>query len=138
MKKPILFAIIGVVLLAVIGGALYFFVFAKKDPVPEPVVYLEYPMDERYTNIKDPKMILKFSMIIQYSDEALTPEFDKNKTKINNNVLQYFRTKSAEQLNAVNGQERAREDILEMIIEVMGSDTETITDVLFDQFIIQG
>lgn len=138
MKKPILFAIIGVVLLAVIGGALYFFVFAKKEPVDKPVVYLEYPMDERYTNIKDPKMILKFSMIIQYSDEELTAKFDENKTKINNNVLQYFRTKSAEQLNAANGQERAREDILEMIIEIMGSDTESITDVLFDQFIIQG
>jgi len=138
MKKPILFAIIGVVLLAVIGAALYFFVFAKKEPVDVPITYLEYPLDERYTNIKDPKMILKFSMIIQYTDETLTPEFDLNKTKINNNVLQYFRTKSAEQLNAVNGQERVREDLLEMIIEVMGSDTETITDILFDQFIIQG
>ncbi len=138
MKKPILFAIIGVVVLIIIGAVLFIFVFNKKQPVDKPIVYLEYALDERYTNIKDPKMILKFSLIIQYTNEKLTPTFDMNKTKINNNILQYFRTKSAEQLNAANGQERVREDLLEIVIEVMGSDTESITDILFDQFIIQG
>lgn len=138
MKKPILFAIIGVVVLVVVGLGLYFFVFNKAPEADKPIVYLEYALGEKYTNIKDDKKIMKFSLIIQYTDEELTPEFDKNKTKINNDVLQYFRTKTYEQLNAPNGQERAREDLLEIIIETMGSDTEIITNVFFNDFIIQG
>lgn len=138
MKKPLLFAIIGLVLIVIIGVVLFFFVFNKSEEKEKPVEYLEYALGERYTNIKAEKAILKFSLIIQYTDEELTPMFDQNKTKITNDVLQYFRTKTPEQLNAANGQERAREDILEIILESLGSDTETITNIFFNEFIIQG
>ncbi len=52
--------------------------------------------------------------------------------------MKCLRTKSFETLNKTNGQERVREEIRDMIIETLETDGETITNVYFLQFIIQG
>lgn len=137
MNRTMMIIIAAVVLLAVIGAAVFFLVINKSDE-PEPVVYIEYEVGEMYTNLADEKKILKFNMVIEYTDEALADAIGQNKTKIVNNVYEIFRRKTYEQTQSPSFQERSREEIREMIIEILESDAETITNVYFLQFIIQG
>jgi len=137
MKKIILIA--GIVLVLVLGVAagLYFFVFSKAGEAEKPIVYLEFPLDEMYSNIADPGKILKSRIVIQYTDETLAEKLTSNKTRIVNDINQLYRTKTFEQLSAPNGQERLRADILEQVQEIVEADSEQITDVLFLDFIVQ-
>jgi flagellar FliL protein len=135
-KLIIIIAVVAVVLIG--GGVGAFMVLSgggEKEPV---VVYQEYQMEEMYTNIKDPGKILKFQLSVEYTNPELAAEFEKNKSKLVNNVYEYFRNTEYESLSKTNGQERAREDIRDIIVETMGVDAESITNVYFIQFIIQG
>lgn len=137
MKKIIIIAGVALVLVVSIAVALYFFVFNKKDPADEPVVTLEFELDEMYSNIADPGKILKSKIVIQYTDEKLLDKLTTTKTRIVNDINQLYRTKTLEQLSATNGQERLRSDILELVQEILEADAEQVTDVLFLDFIVQ-
>ncbi|MGB3367874.1 MAG: flagellar basal body-associated FliL family protein [Acidaminobacteraceae bacterium] len=137
MKKMLMIGGIVLVVVIAIAVALFVFVFNKSDE-PAPVVYLEYQLGVQYTNIKDDKKILKFNIAIEYTAEEIAAEFEKNNSKIINNVIQIFRTKNFDDLMKTNSQERVREEIKDMIIETIESDAETITDVYFLEYIIQG
>lgn len=130
--------IAAVVLVLIIGGVVAFLMLGNSKPKTPEVVYSEYSLDEMYTNIKDQGKILKFQINIEYTKADLLPEIEKNKSKIVNNVYEYFRNTDYQTLSKTNGQERAREDIRDLIIEILGSDAESITNVYFLQFIIQG
>lgn len=136
MKKIILIAGIVLVLVLGVAAALYFFVFSKSTE-EKPVVYLEFPLDEMYSNIADPGKILKSKAVIEYTDETLTDKLTTNKTRIVNDINQLYRTKTLEQLSAPNGQERLRSDILELVQEIVEADSEQVTDVFFLDFIVQ-
>jgi len=137
MNKTIIIIIAVVVLLAIVGGGVFFLVLNKSDE-PDPVVYIEYEMGELYTNLADERKILKFNMVIEYTDETLVDVIGINKSRITNNIYEIFRRKTYEQTQSPSFQERTREEIKEMIIEILESDAETITNVYFLQFIIQG
>lgn len=136
MKKVIIIAVTVFLLIVAVGLVLFLFVF-NSDAEPE-IVYSEYAIGELYTNIADEGKILKISMVIEYTDKDLLVKFDSNKSKLINNVYEIFRSKTYETLSKPNGQERVREELKEMVIETLDSDSETITDVYFTQFIIQG
>jgi flagellar basal body-associated protein FliL len=135
MKKIIIIGVSALVLLIIIGVVLFMFVLNPKE---KPIVYSEYEVGELYTNIADEGKILKFNMVIEYTDETILEKITANKSEIINNVFEMFRTKSFETLNKTNGQQRVRDEIRDMIIETLESDGETITNVYFLQFITQG
>ncbi len=137
MKKMMMIGGIVLVLVIAIVAGLFVFVFNKSDE-PKEIAYSEYQLGVQYTNIKDDKKILKFNIAIEYTDPDMTAEFEKNKSKITNNVYQIFRSKEFDDLMKNNSQERVREEIKDMVIETLESDAETITDVYFLEFIIQG
>jgi flagellar FliL protein len=136
MKKIALIAGAAVLLLVIIGVLLFFFVF--RDSGPTPVTYFEYNLGEMYSNIADEGKILKMEPTIEYTSEAALVEIEANKTRIVNNIYEIIRNAKYENLQRPNGQERLREDIREMIIDTLESDAETISNVYFLQFIIQG
>jgi flagellar basal body-associated protein FliL len=135
MKKIIIIGVSVLVLLIIIGIVVFMFVLNPKE---KPVVYSEFSIGELYTNIQDEGKILKCNISVEYTDEEMLTKFTANKSKIINNIYEIFRTKSYESLNKSNGQERVREEIRDMIIEILESDGETITNVYFLAFIIQG
>ena len=137
MKKMIMIGGIAFVVLIIVAVVLFVFVFNKSDK-PKPIVYLEYQLGEQYTNIKDEKKILKFECTIEYTDSELETKFNENKSKIISSILELFRTKSYEDIMKANGQERISEEIRERVIEILESDSDTITNVYFLQFIVQG
>jgi len=135
MKKMIIIGVSVLVLLIIIGVVLFMFVLNPKET---PIVYSEFEVGELYTNIGDEGYILKFNMVIEYTSEEALTEITSNKSKIINAVYEMFRTKSFETLNKTNGQQRVRDEIRDMVIETLETDGETITNVYFLQFIIQG
>lgn len=138
MNKKLIIIIVAAVLVLAIGGVAAFLLLGNKEPKEPVITYSEYQLDEMYTNIKDAGKILKFQINVEYTNAELLPEIEKNKSKIVNNIYEYFRNTDFATLSKTNGQERAREDIRDIIIEVLGSDAETVTNVYFIQFIIQG
>ncbi len=135
MKKILIIVAVVLVLLIVGGVAVFMFVFKDKE---KPIVYSEYEIGEVYTNIADPGKILKFNMVIEYTDPEILETITLHKTEIINNVYELFRGKSFEVLNKKNGQQRVRDEIRDMVIEILETDGEVITNVYFLQFIIQG
>lgn len=137
MSKKIIIIIVAVVLVVVIGAVAAIFIL-RKPAEEKPLVYSEFELGEMYTNIADEKKILKFNLIIEYTDEEILEAINKNKSVITNNIYEIFRRKTYEQTKSSSFQERTREEIREMIIESLQSDGEVISNVYFLQFIIQG
>ncbi len=138
MKKIIIIVSAVVLVLVIVAVALFFLVFnkPKEEPVHEVLNY-EFELGEMYSNIFEPGRILRTKAVIEYSDEAFIAKLEKNKSRIINDITQLYRKTKLEEINAPNGQERLREAILDMVREITEADQETVTDVLFLDFIVQ-
>ena len=139
MNKKMLIIIIAVVLLVVVG-AVVAVVLLTREPKVEPLVYYEYVFDEEYSNLANEasKKIVKYVVTIEYTSEEMTAIFDKNKTKIRNNVDEIMRATTSEEIEKTNGKQRLRDRIKDMVIEVLESDEEVITNIYLQPFVIQG
>lgn len=138
MKKIIIIAAIALVVIIIGVVLLFVFVFNKPGGETEkPVTYFEYPLDEMYSNIAEQGKILKSQIVIQYTDEKLVDQLNNNKTRIVNDINELYRTKTMEQLSAKNGQSRLREEIVELVQEILEAEPDQISDVFFLDFIIQ-
>lgn len=139
MNKKILIIIVAVVLVLVIGGGVAVFLLTR-EPKEEPIVYFEYTFAEEYSNLadQDSKKIVKYQVTIEYTNEELLATLDANKTKIRNNVDEIMRATLSEDIEKTNGKQRLRDRILQMVIEVLESDEETITNIYLQPFVIQG
>lgn len=137
MKKVLIISIAALLGIIIIGGALFFFVFKGSGEKEVVVEYFEYDMGEMYMNIESPKHILKLQPVIEYTDQDILAVFEKNKNKINNYMREVFATKTYEEILDKKGIEKSREDMLEIVIEVLELDSDTITNVYFTQFIVQ-
>lgn len=139
MKKIILFGGIGLVVV-IIGVVVAVFMLNREPAVVE-VVYSEFPLGEQYTNItmepnqtSTKKTVLKFSPVIQYTGEEMAVELPLKQTLLINEFRKYFMSRTATQLSKLD---RVQEDLTEIAIELLESDSETITNVFFLDFIIQ-
>lgn len=138
MNKKLIIIIAAVVVVLIGAGVAAFLLMSGGDKKEPEIVYSEYQMDEMYTNIKDPGKILKVQISIEYTNAEFITEFEKNKSRLVNNVYEYFRNTDYDTLSKTNGQERARDDLKDIFIETLGTDAETITNIYFIQFIVQG
>lgn len=138
-KKLIIIIAAAVLLLTIIGVVVVVFVLggSEKEPV---IVYSEYQLDEEYSNLADEggTKIIKYQVVIEYTDEAIVTELDANKTKIVNNIDELMRSSYSEDLMLPNGKEKMRQKIQDMVIEILETDEEVITNVYISPFIIQG
>lgn len=139
MNKKMLIIIVAVVLLVVVGAGVAVFMLTR-PPKEEPIVYYEYVFDEEYSNLADEasKKIVKYQVTIEYTDVEMLAVFDQNKTKIRNNIDEIMRATTAEEIEKTNGKQRLRDRIKDMVIEVLESDEEVITNIYLQPFVIQG
>jgi len=139
MNKKLIIIIAAVLLLVIIGVVVFVFVInaEPKEPV---IVYSEYMLDEAYSNLADEgsNKIVKYQVIIQYTDLEIVTELDSNKTKIVNSIDEIMRNSYSEDLSKPNGKERMRSQIQDLVIEILESDEEIISDIFITPFIIQG
>ncbi len=141
MKKIIIIAVAVVILLVAAGGAAWFFFLkpSADEEVEKEPTYFEFPLGEQYTNIKDEgesnrKPILKYSPVIRYTEEKYREELDANKTYILTEMRKYFMERTPDQLAQLDN---VQEDLTDLVIQVLKTDPEMISDVLFLEFIIQ-
>lgn len=139
MNKKILIIIIAVVLLLVVVGAVVVFFMMNSDK-EEPIVYYEYLLDEEYSNLadSDSAKIVKYQVTIEYTNEELLEQLDINKTKIRNNIDEIMRSTLSEDIAKVNGKQRLRDRIRNMVIDVLESDEDTISNIYIQPFVVQG
>ncbi len=139
IKKVLIYSLIGFIVFALIIGGIIFFVMNGKSKESnsgdKPKEVFEYSLEELYTNIKDSNSILKTSISIEYTDKKLLEVFDKNKSKITNDILEFFRSKTLEELSGKDGQQSARNSILVIVKKTINSDA--VSNIYFTEFIIQ-
>ncbi|MDK2865861.1 MAG: Flagellar basal body-associated protein FliL [Clostridiales bacterium] len=140
MNKKLIIIIAAVVLLLVIVGVVVVVFVLGGEPKEPVIVYSEYQLDEAYSNLADEggTKIIKYQVVIEYTDDAILTELDSNKTKIVNNIDELMRASLSEDLMKPNGKERIRQKIRDMVIEVLESDEEVISNIYIAPFIIQG
>jgi len=134
VKKVMLLSLIGLLVLALIFSLVFFLVLDNKDK-DKKVEHFEFKLAEMYTNVKDSDNILKINIAIEYTDNKLIETLNKNNSRITNSILELLRNKTLEELSGKEGQQNAREDIKNTIIEISGSNK--ISNVYFTEFIIQ-
>lgn len=143
MKKIMIFAGIGLVVVIGIVVALYFFVFKDDGEKPEKKLEeLLFTCEEQYTNIPtglegESDKILKVQMTIVYTDADFEELLSSRHAEIRDYLNGYFRDTTIETVNRKNGKERVKEEILESLIEMFETDSDNFIKVLFPQFIIQ-
>ena len=139
MNKKVLIIIIAVVLVVIIGAGAAVFMLTR-PPKVEPVVYFEFAFDEAYSNLADVegKKIVKYMVTVEYTSEDMLDILTKNKTKISNNIDEIMRSTKSEDIEKANGKQRLRDRIKDMIIEVLESDEDVITNIYLQPFVIQG
>lgn len=136
MKKIIIIAVVVVVL--IVGGLLAYFLVFNSDNSENEIQYEEYELGEMYSNIATENKIAKFNVVIEYTNQETLAKITSNKTILINNIYEIFRVEDFEDVQKPTGQKRLREKIQQMVIETLDSDQETISNIYFTEFIIQG
>lgn len=143
MKKIMIFAGIGLVVVIGIVLVLVFVVFKKDDgESKKPVEEFLFTCEEQYVNIplgddEGNTKILKLQMTIAYTDTDYEELLTNRHLEILDFLNGYFRDTTVETVNRKNGKERVKEEILENLVEMFETDSDNFTKVLFTQFIIQ-
>ncbi|SKC74369.1 flagellar basal body-associated FliL family protein [Maledivibacter halophilus] len=136
LKKVLLLSFIGLVVIALIFTLTFFFVLnSKGDSKKDKVEHFQFELDEIYTNIKKSNNIMKVNMTIEYTDRNLTEVLEEQKARIRNDILELLRNKTLEELSGKEGQQKARTDIKDKIVEIVESNN--ILNVYFTEFIVQ-
>ncbi|SHJ91583.1 flagellar basal body-associated FliL family protein [Paramaledivibacter caminithermalis] len=136
LKKVLILSLIGFLVLALIFTLVFFLVLNKKEASKEQKVeYYKFKLDEMYTNIKESNNILKINITIEYTDSKLAEVLTKNKERITNDILELLRDKTIKDMSGEEGQQKARKDIQNKIVNIVESNA--ISNVYFTEFIIQ-
>lgn len=139
MNKKLMIIIAAVVVVLLLVAAVVV-VLVVRGPSEKPVVYYEFQLAEEYSNLADvdrPK-IIKYRVTIEYTDADILTEIQKFETRIRNNVDEIMRSTQSEDLSKPNGKQRLRERIQNMVIDVLESNEEVITNIYIQPFVIQG
>lgn len=138
-KKKLIIIIVAIVLVLAIIGVVAV-VLINNSTKEKPIVYYEIQLDEEYSNLADTESakIVKYQVTIEYTDEEMLAEIEKNKTRIRNNIDEIMRATLSEDISKANGKQRLRDRIQDMIIEVLETDEENITNIYIQPFVVQG
>ena len=134
MKKiiPIIVAV------AVVGVALYFFVFSPKSDAPKPEVRITYsPGDYFTTNVvtnNNQLKLLKAAIVLVYNDETVGDTLKNENARIRDTIIFILRDLTDEEILAKGTQDMLRENIISSVNERLG--ITSIVEVLFTDFVM--
>ncbi len=144
-KKMMVFALAGVLLAGIGGGAAWYFVGGKSDPAkeekkaekPEFVV-----LDKFVVNLQsetDLDQYLQIDMTLQVSSLEQVELIKLNMARVRSRVLILLSSKKASELNTTEGKGVLAKQIVAVINQpfAKGDKPQEVRDVLFTSFIIQ-
>jgi len=154
-KSKMMIIIIAVVLLAAIGGGGAWFMTrgggeeahdtgAKKGKKSAKAVPPEYVALESFTVNLQPQpeggdQYLQVQMTLQVAGAEQVELFKTNMAKVRNRVLLLLSSKTAAEINTIEGKKKLADEIVAVTKEpfVEKGDEQEVTEVLFTSFIIQ-
>ncbi len=160
LKKIIIFAGIGVVLLGLgVGGAMYFMgsedMPAEEDAEQMAEEEMEEPMDESMMDAVlyhdlHPAFVANFSgvskkkymqvyIVALTSEQSVVDDLKLHDPAIRNNILMALSQKTSDEVATVEGKEELRKEVLNVVRETMKEKTgkEGIKDLYFTKFVAQ-
>ncbi|MGV8146355.1 MAG: flagellar basal body-associated protein FliL [Alkaliphilus sp.] len=137
MKKIILFAVIGLVVIGIIVGAILFFtVFRDTDEEKaEEIETFEFQLGRFTTNLSDSRDFFRGDIVIETTNRDLLKEFETKNAELRDRIIKILITKEPNDILSAEGLQKLREEIIEAIADVMN--TDEITNLFFTDYIIQ-
>ncbi len=136
LKKIIIISLIAFLVTAIlVGGLLYLFVFrAPSDDEVELETY-EYQLGEFSTNLGSQRSFFKGEIVVETTDEELLEVMTKRNVMLRDRVIKTLIGKGAEDVLNPEGQQQLRQELIQVVSEVVKSDQ--ITNVYFVDYIVQ-
>jgi len=134
MKKII---IIIVAVLVVAGAAAYLFLIPKPPEPPKKSAYV--PGDYFVTNVRDSKMLLKTTIVLEVDKDLEDEEFQnflaENSHIIRDTIVFILRNKTEEELRAADVKEKLISEMVPKINEKLGIDN--VKTLYFNDYVLQ-
>ena len=130
MNKKILIIILVVV--AIIGAALYIFVF-KGEP---PIKYTFYSPGEYFvTNVNNSNRLFKISVVLVLDTEELQDQLTEQNSRIRDRIISILRGMDEITLKSLDTEDLLKKQIKDAINQAL--ETEHIVEILFNDYVIQ-
>ncbi|HAT49918.1 MAG: flagellar basal body-associated FliL family protein [Nitrospirae bacterium] len=107
------------------------------DKDPNTMVGEMYKLDPFVVNLSEPRgnRYLKSTIELEMDSEALKAELERRKAQLRDTILQLLTSKSSQELQALEGKFRLRDELLSRINAMLVNGT--VTRVYFTEFVIQ-
>jgi len=141
-KKVILIVVVVVIIILGLAGTIAGYVFNKggftffeNNKKKEKVEKYYLSLDSIYCNIKDSKKVLSLKVTIELIDEDSKTELENKQFLIKDDINKIIRNKTEEELQGSEGLTNLQKEIKNSLVKIF--DDESITNVYFDEMIIQ-
>lgn len=136
-KKAIIIIAVLVVVIVVGFGVGYFLLKKNAANPPEPIdaERFSYTTEDMYCNVKNSKKIVKLKISVETIDEEEVKKLEAKSYLIKDIANKSIRNSEEKDLEGQEGHVRLQEIIKEQLLEAFKS--ETISNVYFDEFVIQ-
>jgi len=132
MSKKVIIILVAIIVLLVAGGIFGFMWLTKSD---EPVMYTYDPGDFFVTNVMDSKSLIKADVLLEVSNKKTNKYLTENQFKVRDSIIRVLRTKTHEEIMAVDVQEVIEKELIDMLSSQYG--LEGIENVYFNEFVVQ-
>lgn len=134
-KKTIMIIVIVLIVALLAGIGVGIMVWKKNSNTEKEVIKHSFTMDDMYCNIKDSKRILKLKMTLESTNLKTIENLTEKDFLARDEVNKIVRNRTLEELEGKEGQVNLQKEIKVNLIELF--EDETITDIYFNDFIIQ-
>ncbi len=137
-NTPLVILLILIILLAVVGiilGVMFYKNKGVDNGAKKQMETFNLTLDDMYSNIKDSKKIVKLKVTVSINNESTYDTLSEKQFLIRDDINKIIRNKTEEELQGEEGQTKLQNEIKGSLIELFND--ETITNVYFDDFIIQ-
>lgn len=136
LKKIIIISLVAFLVTAiVVGGLLYLFVFKAAPDENTPLPTFEFPLGEFSTNLGSQRSFFKGEIVVETTDKNLIEVMSGKNVMLRDRVIKTLIGKRAEDVLDPDGQQVLRQELIQVISEVVQSDQ--ITNVYFVDYIVQ-
>ncbi len=136
LKKIITYVLMGFLISALFFGVAFYFM-NNRQPQEVVVTYqtYEYDMGEFSTNLGSTRSYFKGSIIVESTDKNISTKIEEKTAELRDGIISTLISKKSEEILDVNGQMQLKNEILEVISDILNSDK--ITNVYFTDYIVQ-
>lgn len=136
MSKKTIIIIVVVLAVAILAGVAFGVIFWQKSKDgPKKIPKYSLTLDDMYCNIKGSKRILKLKVTLESINKDTIDTLTEKQFLVRDEINKIVRNRTDEELEGKDGQVNLQDVIKSSLITLF--EDETITNIYFDDFIIQ-